>query len=80
MSEKPPVKDDLQRKVEEVKQDADVQRALKQATPIERRKGPVARARDKFVIGTHLFLLIVIGAAYGAGSRGRDDETGGGLS
>ena len=61
MSEKPA---DLQRKVEEVKQDADVQRALKQATPIERRKGPVARARDKFVIGTHLFLLIVLGAAY----------------
>jgi len=64
VSTKPPVKDDLQKKVEEVKQDADVQRALKQATPIEQRKGPVARARDKFVIGTHLFLLIVLGAAY----------------
>ena len=61
MSEKPA---DLQRKVEEVKQDADVQRALKQATPIERRKGPVARARDKFVIGTHLFLLIALGAVH----------------
>ena len=64
MSTKPPVKEDLKRKVEDVKQDADVQRALKQATPIDRRKGPVARARDKFVIGTHLFLLIVLGAAY----------------
>lgn len=64
MSTKPPAKEDLQKKVEEVKQDADVQRALKQATPIERRKGPVARARDKFVIGTHLFLLVVLGAAY----------------
>jgi small-conductance mechanosensitive channel len=64
VSAKPPIKEDLQKKVEEVKQDADVQRALTQATPIERRKGPVARARDKFVIGTHLFLLIVIGAAY----------------
>ena len=63
MSAKPPAKDELQKKVEEVKQDADVQRALKQATPIEARKGPVARARDKFVIGTHLFLLIVLGAA-----------------
>ena len=63
MSAKPP-NAELQKKVEEVKQDADVQRALKQATPIERRKGPVARARDKFVIGTHLFLLIVIGAAF----------------
>ena len=64
MSAKPPAKDELQKKVEEVKQDADVQRALKQATPIEARKGPVARARDKFVIGTHLFLLIVLGAAF----------------
>jgi small-conductance mechanosensitive channel len=64
VSTKPPVKDDLQRKVEEVKQDADVQRALKQATPIERLKGPVARARDKFVIGTHLFLLVVLGIAF----------------
>lgn len=64
MSSKPPVTDDLQRQVEEVKQDADVQRALKQATPIEKRKGPVARARDKFVIGTHLFLLIALGAVH----------------
>ena len=62
MTSKPP--DDLQRQVEEVKQDADVQRALKQATPIEARKGPVARARDKFVIGTHLFLLIALGAVH----------------
>jgi len=55
---------DLQKKVEEVKQDADVQRALKQATPIERRKGPIARGRDKFVIGTHLFLLLLLGAVF----------------
>ena len=40
-------KDELQKKVEELKQDADVQRALKEATPTEK--------RDKFVIGTHLF-------------------------
>jgi small-conductance mechanosensitive channel len=62
VTSKPP--DDLQRQVEEVKQDADVQRALKQATPMEERKGPVARARDKFVIGTHLFLLIALGAVH----------------
>ena len=62
MTSKPP--DDLQRQVEEVKQDADVQRALKQATPMEERKGPVARARDKFVIGTDLFLLIALGAVH----------------
>jgi small-conductance mechanosensitive channel len=64
VNSKPPVKDDLQKKVEEVKQDADVQRALKQATPIEKRKGPVARARDKFVIGTHLFLLVALAAVH----------------
>jgi small-conductance mechanosensitive channel len=65
VSEKPPAKkEELQKKVDEVKQDADVQRALKQATPIEKRKGPVARARDKFVIGTHLLLLIALGAAH----------------
>jgi len=33
----PPAKDDLQKKVEEVKQDADVQRALTQSTSIEKR-------------------------------------------
>ena len=69
MSEKPPAKEELKKKVEEVKQDADVQRALSQATPMERRKGPVARAHDKFIIGTHLFLLIVLGAAHQLLSR-----------
>lgn len=64
MKSQPPAKDDLQKKVEEVKQDADVQRALKQATPAEKLKGPVTRARDKFVIGTHLFLLIVLAAVH----------------
>jgi len=53
--------DELQKKVEEVKQDADVQRALQQATPAEKIE---ARGRDKFVIGTHLVLLIGLGALY----------------
>ena len=57
-------KDELERKVEEVKQDADVQRALKQATPAEQTEAPVARTRDKFLIGTNLFLLLVLGAFY----------------
>ena len=65
----PSTKAELQKKVDEVKQDADVQRALKQATPIEKRKGPVARARDKFVIGTHLFFLIALAAAHQLLSR-----------
>ena len=56
--------DELQRKVEEVKQDADVQRALKQATAAERLAGPVARIRDKLLIGTHIFVLLVLGALY----------------
>jgi small-conductance mechanosensitive channel len=51
--------EELEQRVEEVKKDADVQRALKQATA--RIAGPVARARDKLLIGTHLFLLIVLG-------------------
>jgi small-conductance mechanosensitive channel len=55
---------ELQRKVEEVKQDADVQRALQQATPTEQKKAPGARARDKFWIATQLFLLVVTGALY----------------
>ena len=56
--------DELQKKVEEVKQDADVQRDLQQATPTEKSETPVARTRDKFVIGTHLVLLIGLGALY----------------
>lgn len=52
--------EELEQRVEEVKKDADVQRALKQATPAEPSEGPVARIRDKLLIGTHLFLLIVL--------------------
>jgi small-conductance mechanosensitive channel len=56
--------DELQRKVEEVKQDADVQRALQQATPTEKHEGPLARGRDKFWIVTQFILLLAIGAVY----------------
>jgi small-conductance mechanosensitive channel len=63
VSSQPPTKEELERQVEEVKQDADVQRALKQATPAEKKEAPV-RARDKFVIGTHLVTLIVLGGLY----------------
>jgi len=56
--------DELQRKVEEVKQDADVQRALQQATPAEKVEAPVARTRDKFWIAMQLVLLIALGALY----------------
>lgn len=63
MSSSPPTKEELQRQVEEVKQDADVQRALKQATPAEKSEAQV-RTRDKFLIGTHLVLFVVLGALY----------------
>jgi small-conductance mechanosensitive channel len=57
--------DELERKVEEVKQNADVQRALKHATPAEKAEGgPVARTRDKLLIGTHVFLLLVLGGLH----------------
>ena len=55
---------ELERKVEEVKQDADVQRALKQATSSEVIEEPVAGTRDKLLIGTHVALLIALGAVY----------------
>ena len=55
---------ELERKVEEVKQDADVQRALKQATSAEVIEAPVTRTRDKLLIGTHVVLLIALGAVY----------------
>ena len=49
---------EIQNKVEEIKKDADVQRALKQATPAKKEPGPATRIRDKLVIGTHVLLLI----------------------
>lgn len=58
------MKDELERKVEKVKQEPDVQRALKQATPPEKSKGPVAKIRDKLLIGTHVGLLIALGGVY----------------
>ena len=54
--------EELEQRVEEVKKDAGVQRALKQATPAETGEGPVAHIRDKLLIGTHLLLLIFLGA------------------
>ena len=56
--------DELQKKVEEVKQDADVQRALEQAAPSEKGEVSVSRARDKFVIIIHLVVVIALGALH----------------
>ncbi|HET7114454.1 MAG TPA: mechanosensitive ion channel family protein, partial [Pyrinomonadaceae bacterium] len=52
---------ELETKVEEIKQDEDVKRALKQATPVETEEEPArARVRDKLVIGTHVALFVVL--------------------
>ena len=58
------MKNELETKVEEIKQDADVQRALKQATTVETEAAPAARIRDKLVIGTHVALLIALGVVH----------------
>lgn len=49
---------ELQNKVEEIKKDADVQRALKQAAPADVEETPAAQVSDKLIIGTHVVLLI----------------------
>jgi small-conductance mechanosensitive channel len=58
-----PNQEELQRKVEEVKQDADVQHALQQATATEK-TGIRARARDVVWIATQLTFLIILGGLY----------------
>ena len=55
------MKNELETSVEEIKQDADVQRALKQATTAaETAEPPPARFRDKLVIGSHVLSLIAL--------------------
>jgi small-conductance mechanosensitive channel len=60
------MKDKLESKVEEIKQDEKVQRALQQASPVEKEKaeGPSARTSDKLLIGTHIVLLIALGTLH----------------
>jgi small-conductance mechanosensitive channel len=59
------MKNELETKVEEIKKDADVQRALKQASAVDAEEEPArARTRDKWVIGTHVGLLIVLGVVH----------------
>jgi small-conductance mechanosensitive channel len=55
---------EIKTKVEEIKQDEDVKRALKQTAPAEKEKTPATRIRDKLVIGTHVLLLIGLGVVY----------------
>lgn len=53
--------EEIKDKVEEVKQDEHVQRALQQTAPAEAASKPLAKIRDKFLLGTHLGLLIILG-------------------
>ena len=55
---------ELETKVEEIKQDADVQRALKQATATEKEETPPTRIRDKLVIGTHILALVSLAVVH----------------
>jgi len=50
--------------VEEMKQDAEVQRALKHATASETAARSTTKTRDKLVFGTHVVLLVALGAFY----------------
>jgi small-conductance mechanosensitive channel len=58
------LKEELESQVEEIKKDEHVQRALKQASPAEKPARPVARTRDKLLIGTHTVLLVGLGVVY----------------
>src|SRR5262245_43344423 len=58
-------KDELETKVEEIKKDEQVQRALKRAATTEKEKVRArVRIHDKLVIGTHIVLLVVLGVFY----------------
>lgn len=54
----------LKDEVREIRKDANVQRALEQASPAEKIGRTVARTRDKLLIGTHVLLLVALGVAY----------------
>jgi small-conductance mechanosensitive channel len=56
--------DEIEKDVEEIKQDADVRRALQQATPSDTPERPTAQARDKLLLSTHAILLLGLGAFY----------------
>lgn len=55
---------EIKSRVEEIKQDEDVQRALKQTAPAQKEKAPPTHIRDKLVIGTHVLMLIGLGVVH----------------
>lgn len=58
------MKKELETKVEEIKKDESVQRALQQASPVTRSDRPLARTRDKLLIVIHVVLLVGLGIVY----------------
>jgi small-conductance mechanosensitive channel len=51
---------ELRTEVEQVKQQEDVKRALKQASPVEPKDQPKAETKDKLVLTTHLIVLVAL--------------------
>ena len=52
---------ELRTEVEQVKQQEEVQQALKQTSTIKPESKPQAEAKDKLLLGTHVILLIALG-------------------
>ncbi len=55
---------ELRTEVEQVKKQEDVQRALKQASPVEPGETPKAKTKDKVWLGTHGIVLVILIAFY----------------
>ena len=51
---------ELRTEVEQVKKQEDVQRALKQASPVEARDQPKAETKDKLVLTSHMIVLLAL--------------------
>jgi len=54
----------LRTEVEQVKQQHDVKRALKQASPVKPAAQPKAETKDKLVLSTHAIVLLALAAIY----------------
>jgi hypothetical protein len=49
---------ELRTEVEQVKQQADVKRALKQTSTVKEETAPKAETKDKLLLGTHAIILM----------------------
>ena len=55
---------ELRTEVEQVKQQEDVKRALKQTSTVKPDETPKAETKDKLLLGTHIILLLALGALH----------------